>query len=341
MEITISDHFEPTLAPVCSLKPCFALENGIFSPLERLQFGGAKISRVLIESNTEQNLRCPGFYEKYFEAAKISVSWSIKGAQLPQPVVPDTLLSQFRQNLVGDVHFLSRDSFVKITPPILEGSAADVWIHKDAQVSPMAAINTKNGPVVIDKNVTVSAFCLLTGPLYVGPDSHLDRVAMSNSRAGRHCRLGGEISDSIIGNFTNKHHEGFLGHSIVGDWVNLGALTTTSDLKNNYGQIQLQYEDKTYPTGRIKFGSIIGDFVKTGIGAMLNTGTILNTGAMLYQGFAVQKYYPRFFWGGPVASKYRLDRFLADIEKIMGRRNQSPDAFLTGQIRHLYGLSDL
>jgi hypothetical protein len=143
---------------------------------------------------------------------------------------------------------------------------------------------------------------------------------MSVRRRGNDCRLGGEIADSIIGDFTNKHHEGFLGHSLVGDWVNLGALTTTSDLKNNYGEVRLTFKDQKYPTGTIKFGSIIGDYAKTAIGTMLGTGTIIDLGANLFGLSHRSGYFRPFLWGE--TKIYDRSKFIDDAARMMQRRGQ-------------------
>jgi glucose-1-phosphate thymidylyltransferase len=211
-----------------------------------------------------------------------------------------------------------------------------VFIHNEAIISDFVEINAEDGPVVIDKGTKVSSFSILKGPLYIGKNSVLDKVMISNSIAGNNCRLGGEISDSIIGDYTNKHHEGFLGHSLVGDWVNLGALTTTSDLKNNYGFIHLEFQDKKFATDSIKFGSIIGDCVKTGIGTLLNTGTVIDVGGLIFDGFPRQKYYPPFFWGGIPKQKYELGRFLSDMEIIMARRKCTPSEFIKETTKSIY-----
>ncbi|MDH4262017.1 MAG: glucose-1-phosphate thymidylyltransferase [Spirochaetia bacterium] len=334
MDNQLSDCFEKSLNPVFTLRPSFAFENGIFSPLERLL--KMKPAQIEILTHSNENIRPANFYQNFLNLKHILIKIKITNYTSLVSETPDTLLSNFNDHLLNDLKFLKRDDYLNKNNFLLDGEKSDVWIHNDASISPMTAVNTQKGPVIIDSKARVSAFSILNGPLYIGSESVLDKVMISNSRAGRQCRLGGEISDSLIGNYTNKHHEGFLGHSIVGDWVNLGALTTTSDLKNNYGEINLEYGNDIFHTNRIKFGSIIGDFVKTGIGTMLNTGTIIDIGTLLYQGFKPQKYYPRFYWGGETPLKYQLNRFLGDIEKIMARRNCQPDEFLKSQIQFIY-----
>ena len=147
------------------------------------------------------------------------------------------------------------------------------------------------------------------------------------------------IESSFFSDFSNKHHEGFVGHSRVGSWTNLGALTTTSDLKNNYGTVRLSFKNESVSTETVKFGSIIGDYVKTGIGTMLNTGAILDAGAMLFEGRPAMKYYPPFFWGGAEVQRYKWEKFMADIAVVMKRRNKEPDEFIRENLFSLYNSS--
>ena len=148
------------------------------------------------------------------------------------------------------------------------------------------------------------------------------RIPLEDSRIiGQACRIGGEVGNSIFENFANKHHEGFVGHSHIGSWVNMGAMSTTSDLKNNYGIVKVKYQSKQISTDTIKFGSIIGDFSKIAIGVMLNTGTIVDIGSNVTKG-RVNGYIPPFSWAES-SEKYRLDHFIQDTKKIMARRNQT------------------
>lgn len=208
-------------------------------------------------------------------------------------------------------------------------------MHTSASLSRFAVFDTTKGTIVIDANVRISAFSLIQGPAYIGKDSQLDRCNFSNSICGENCRLGGEIADSIIGNFSNKHHEGFLGHSLVGDWVNLGALTTTSDLKNNYGEVRLHFGSEAFNTGTIKFGSIIGDYVKTAIGTMLGTGTVVDFGTNLFGAHSFSGYIPPFQWGKEQV--YEREKFLTDAERMMQRRGKSIPGSLAHKIRAITG----
>lgn len=217
------------------------------------------------------------------------------------------------------------------------GNPGNLLIHPSCDIGPGVVLDAREGPIILDEGTSVSAFSFLEGPVYAGPGCRLDNLRLTGGNIlGAGCRLGGEIENSVFGEFSNKHHEGFVGHSIVGNWVNLGALSTTSDLKNNYGEIRLKLPVDYFPdydtelvevsTGRIKLGSIIGDCVKTAIGTMINTGTVLDAGSNVFGGHPPKYLYP-LSWGLS-GRRYQSDRFLADCEKIFARRNRNPESWM-------------
>ena len=208
-------------------------------------------------------------------------------------------------------------------------------------------IDTSEGPVIIDKGAKISRLSYLAGPVYVGENARIDSAHLVGPVViGRECRIGGEVECSIFNDYSNKHHEGFIGHSIVGEWVNLGALTTTSDLKNNYGQIRLESaapwcgrpELHRYDTGEIKFGSVISEFVKTAIGTMINTGSVLDIGSNVF-GDRPAKYLPAFSWGAASESLYDPDRFISDAQTIAARRKTALSAARVETLRHIRTLA--
>jgi hypothetical protein len=156
------------------------------------------------------------------------------------------------------------------------------------------------------------------------------------------CRIGGEVEESIIHGYSNKYHDGFLGHAYVGEWVNLGALTTNSDLKNDYSTVSVRMDRKTIDTGSTKVGSFIGDHVKTSIGTLLNTGTIIGTMAVLMAtGAPLPKYIPPFGWflNGVVSKGFGLSILLQTARKAMSRRKvelTEEDEIL---LRHVFELT--
>jgi UDP-N-acetylglucosamine diphosphorylase/glucosamine-1-phosphate N-acetyltransferase len=148
-------------------------------------------------------------------------------------------------------------------------------IDAGAMIDPYVVADTRNGPVLIDRGAVVHSFSRLEGPCYVGENSWVLGAKLRGGTIGPQCRIGGEVEASIVQGFSNKYHEGFLGHSYLGEWVNLAAGTQTSDLRNDYGPIKMFINGERIATGLTKVGSFIGDHTKTGLNAILNTGTAI------------------------------------------------------------------
>ncbi len=203
----------------------------------------------------------------------------------------------------------------------LIGSADDVIVGKDVTIEPGVVFDLEHGPIWLDDGVTVRAFTRLAGPSYVGRGSTVLGGPLAEVSIGPVCKVHGELEAAIVLGYANKAHDGFLGHAYLGKWVNLGALTTNSDLKNNYGTIRLWTPRGEVDTGEIKIGCLLGDHVKTGIGTMLNTGTVVGAGSNLYGTAMPPKYVPPFSWGsGSDLRGYDLDKFLHTAATVMQRR---------------------
>lgn len=198
----------------------------------------------------------------------------------------------------------------------------------DAQLSPGIVIDGERGPVVIDRGAQVHPLAVLQGPCYVGPDSSVMPHACirPNTVIGPGCKVGGEVSASIIQGFSNKSHEGYLGDSLVGAWVNLGAGTNTSNLKNTYGPVRAQLDDGGVPvnSGRTFLGSIIGDYVRTAIATRLATGSVIHTGCMIAGDTWAPKYAKALgFYTPDGRQPYDPAKLIATIRTAMARRDQT------------------
>ena len=180
----------------------------------------------------------------------------------------------------------------------LIGSEEKLYIAPGAQVQPMSVIDVTHGPVYIDEGVTVFPFSRIEGPAYIGPDSQIVGANMREGCSiGPVCRVGGEVEESIIHGHSNKYHDGFLGHAYVCEWVNLGAMTTNSDLKNDYGTVSVYVRGEMEDTGSTKVGCFIGDHSKTSIGTYFNTGTVVGVMCVLVgSGGVLPKKNPSFAW---------------------------------------------
>lgn len=209
----------------------------------------------------------------------------------------------------------------ELAPGVHVVGTAPLILGHDATVDPGAVIDLRDGPVWVDDGARIASFTRLAGPAYIGRGSSVLGGPLAAVTIGPACKVHGEMEESVVLGFSNKAHDGFLGHSYLGCWVNLGALTTNSDLKNNYGTIRMWTPDGAVDTGRIKLGCLLGDHVKTAIGTLLNTGTVVGTGANLFGAGIPPKYVPPFRWGlADPPAVYELERFLASAETVMRRR---------------------
>lgn len=200
----------------------------------------------------------------------------------------------------------------------------DLWFADGVTVAPGSVFDTRKGPVILDNGVDVASHTLLEGPLYVGPGCRVKAGARiyGESSFGIGNRLAGEIAESTFGDFTNKQHEGFIGHAVLGSWVNLGAMTTCSDLKNNYGNVRVDLGDGAEDTGQRFVGLLAGDHVKTAIGTLFNTGTSVGFAANVFGGAMPPKFVPAFSWGGGQgAPPTNVDQAAATAAVVFGRRD--------------------
>ncbi|MBN2579812.1 MAG: hypothetical protein JXB10_12565 [Pirellulales bacterium] len=210
-------------------------------------------------------------------------------------------------------------------PHAIRGSRSDVYVGPGAKVHPMVVIDAEHGPVYLDEGVEVHPFTRIEGPCYVGKKSVLlGTNCREGNSIGPMCRVGGEVEESIIHGYSNKYHDGFLGHAYVGQWVNLGAMTTNSDLKNDYSPVSVVLDGKgPVNTGSTKVGSLIGDHTKTSIGTLLNTGAYVGAMAIIATiGKLVPKYIPCFAWylEGAVTKGFGKKKLYETARIAMSRR---------------------
>jgi len=188
-------------------------------------------------------------------------------------------------------------------------------------IEPGVVFDTRTGPVVLESGVEVRSGSRLEGPLWVGANARILGGPVRASAIGPRCTVRGEISTSIFLGYANKAHDGFLGHSVVGRWANLGAGTITSNLKNTYGAVRLEVAGHAIETGQMNVGSLIGDHAKTAIGTLLSTGTVIGTGASVFDAVRPAKYVPPFSWGGDGDARTTRDGFLRVVERVLPRRD--------------------
>jgi UDP-N-acetylglucosamine diphosphorylase/glucosamine-1-phosphate N-acetyltransferase len=199
-----------------------------------------------------------------------------------------------------------------------------VYLGKNCQIDGQVVLDARGGPIFVGDNVTIQSQTRVEGPGCVGEGSILvGGKIRAGTSIGPVCRVGGEVEQSIFLGYCNKHHEGFLGHSYVGEWVNLGALTTNSDLKNNYSSVKVKLKGEMVDSGLIKVGSFLGDHVKTGIGTLLGTGMVVGFASNVFGGGMIrEKSIPSFCWGDTnKLEEYKLDKVIETAQIVMERRN--------------------
>jgi UDP-N-acetylglucosamine diphosphorylase/glucosamine-1-phosphate N-acetyltransferase len=224
--------------------------------------------------------------------------------------------------LAADLAHLAKGASKKTNPPAHCTIIGDAPVMAEgATIEPHTVFDTTGGPIFVDRGAHIHAFTRISGPTYIGADSTILGGDVLACSIGPVSKIRGEISGSAVLGYTNKGHEGFVGSSYLGQWVNLGAGTTTSNLKNTYGPVALWTPTGVRPTGMQFLGTLFGDHVKTGIGTMLTTGTVLGAGANVFGTAMPPKAVAPFSWGeGEPYDLYRIDKFLASAEKVMARR---------------------
>ena len=206
------------------------------------------------------------------------------------------------------------------------GDRSQISIDEDVVIDPYVVIDARRGPVVIESETEIQPFTRIEGPAYIGEKcTILGAKIREGCSIGDCCRIGGEVEETIFHGYSNKYHDGFIGHSYIGEWINMGALTTNSDLKNNYTDIKVYVPKKRKNTGSNKIGCFMGDFVKTSIGTLINTGCSIGPGAMVVHAGKVTPYHiGPFSWymENRVESFDWCDEFISSTKIMMGRRDR-------------------
>lgn len=209
---------------------------------------------------------------------------------------------------------------------VVLGESSQLLIDDAAMVEPLVVLDTRNGPIWVRAGAEIRSGTRLTGPLAVGEGARIVGGQLRDSSIGPRCVVHGEVSSCVFVGYANKAHDGFLGHSIIGRWANLGAGTITSNLKNTYGSVRLNLGAERVETGMTFLGSLVGDHVKTAIGTMLPTGCVLGTGANVFGTKRPESFVPPFAWGTDEAGRRMVCRmFLQTASRVLPRRDVAFD----------------
>ncbi len=211
---------------------------------------------------------------------------------------------------------------------------AQIFIEEGVKIR-AAVLNAENGPIYIGKNVNIMEGAKIQGPFAIleGSAINMDGKMRPNTTIGPGCKVGGEISNTVMWGNSNKGHEGFMGNAVIGEWCNWGADTNNSNLKNDYSKVELwSYVSNRYENTGIQFaGLIMGDHSKCGINTMFNTGTVVGVNCNIFGADFQPKHIPSFSWGGGSTFKtYHLRKALQVARAVMERRNKVLDAVEEG-----------
>ena len=220
-----------------------------------------------------------------------------------------------------------------------DGVRGHVFVKGGVEVEGHVVLDGREGPVVLDEDVHIEAFTRLVGPCYVGKNTVVfSGSVVSRSCIGPVCRVGGEVENTVFTGYSNKRHYGFLGHSVVGEWVNMGAGTTVSNLKNTYGTVRVRISGRRVDTGLQFLGSFFGDHVKTSIGCMVSGGLNIGVSSHLYG--EVSEDVPSFTIYKPGEKKeLLLSSAIETAKRMMSRRGITPSEQYLNMLREVFQMT--
>ena len=231
----------------------------------------------------------------------------------------------------------------KTSSPISDGNRLigdQIFAEEGVKVE-AAIINSTYGPVYLSKESEIMEGAIIRGGLALGEGSSIKMGAKlyGANTIGPHCKIGGEVTNSVFQGYSNKGHDGFLGNSVIGQWCNFGADTNSSNLKNNYKKVRIYNytQGSMIDTGQQFIGLIMGDHSKTGINTMLNTGTVVGVSSNIFGAGFPPTHIPSFTWCNQGEMEvYRLEKAIEVATAVMARRQLSPTQSEIKALTHIY-----
>ncbi len=223
-------------------------------------------------------------------------------------------------------------------PDVISNNPSQVFIEESATIE-NCSLNATTGPIYIGRNALVMEGCLIRGPFVLGDGAVLKMGSKiyGATTLGPYCVGGGEIKNSIMMGYCNKAHDGYLGDSIIGEWCNLGAGTSNSNLKNNMGEVKVyNYHFKDYIPSGNKCGIVVGDYTRTSINTSFNTGTVVGIGCNVFGDGLTPKFIPDFTWGTKGLSRYEFEKALTDIKSWMKLKNVELNNAGIKMLKHIF-----
>lgn len=325
--------------------------------LSALFNSGGKEDRVFLSGGNVAAARLSGENLERFRSDIPDAIGSESFGGLPVENVEINLVNYIWDLINRNGEEISRDfKFLKTrNKPVKKGSGRkiyegvhivnrkNVFIGQGVEIKPGCVIDASKGPVYIDKNVQVFPNAVIEGPAYIGEGTKIKSGAAiyENVSIGKVCKVGGEVEDIIMLPYSNKQHAGFIGHAYIGSWVNLGADTNNSDLKNNYSTVKVTVNGKEVDSGLQFLGLVIGDHSKTAINTMLNTGTNAGFSCNIFGAGFPSKHIPSFSWGGAESlSVYDVEKSIQTAEIVYKRRDKEFTGTDAGLFRTIFNMTN-
>jgi UDP-N-acetylglucosamine diphosphorylase/glucosamine-1-phosphate N-acetyltransferase len=286
----------------------------------------ARLEKVEFESGHLPEAVVRGLPVHQLEVQKLNYLWDVVNNN-PAEIARDFALLSAGL-IAGEVH-----------PSAILENESQIHLGPGSRIRPGVILDAEHGPIYIGKNATVMANAVIEGPASVGDDSIIKVGAKiyEGTSIGEVCKVGGEVEESIFQSYSNKQHDGFLGHAYLGQWVNLGADTNNSDLKNNYGSVRVFVENKEVDSGSTFVGLFMGDHSKSAINMMFNTGTVIGPMSNIFGSGFPPKHVPSFSWGGAEGFvEHDLKKALATAKIVMARRKVGMTAAYEELFEHVF-----
>ena len=211
-----------------------------------------------------------------------------------------------------------------------------ISINNNVNIKPGVIIDATNGPVYISNNVEIDIGALIQGPVFIDKDSYISPGSKirGGTLIGPNCKVGGEVVNSIFHSYSNKVHDGFIGHSYIGEWVNIGAGTNNSNLKNNYSDVKFSFGTNIVNSNKTFLGTMIGDFSRISIATSINTGTFIGIGSNVFNHNFNNKFINSFTWGND--QKVDFDKFINTCRLMLKRRDSLLHKSEENLLKYLY-----
>ncbi|CAN5414055.1 GlmU family protein [soil metagenome] len=324
--------------------------NGAVSPDENLlsSIKGLTIGQALVHSGVLVAYRAGGEYATLEKLNALPASTNIIDYEHPLFRIQNVwdIFTKNGEAIEADYKRLTHDRVVATAHQSnILINPERIFIEPGAKVM-CSVLNASTGPIYIGKDAEIMEGCLVRGPFTLGEHSTLKMGTKiyGATTIGPHCKVGGEVNNSVIFGFTNKAHDGFLGNSVIGEWCNLGADTNNSNLKNNYGNVKLWNYDRTgmTDTGLQFCGLFMADHSKCGINTMFNTGTVVGVSANVFGAGFPQNFIPSFSWGGADGfTTYHILKVYEVAERVLSRRGLEFTKVEKDILSHIFELTSL